>query len=127
MDEESLLRVAFWEIACSVCVVCGQRAVAVFRWPWRCVASRPRWVTAGGVCVCCVDAVSQFTHTLRWCLCVREGLCGRWSSVLLLPDCLLSRSLRGCPVLSPTDVSDVLPLLPSFHFLHTHTHTHTQK
>ncbi|RNC35757.1 retrotransposon hot spot (RHS) protein [Trypanosoma cruzi] len=58
MDEESLLRVALWVIACSVCVLCwlrgcGRIMLAVgLNWRrWRCVSSRPLVVDCWR-CVC---------------------------------------------------------------------------
>ncbi|RNC51407.1 trans-sialidase, partial [Trypanosoma cruzi] len=34
MDKESLLRLALWVIACSVCVLYWLRALAISCWPW---------------------------------------------------------------------------------------------
>ncbi|RNC51335.1 retrotransposon hot spot (RHS) protein [Trypanosoma cruzi] len=126
VDEDPLPRVDLWAIACSVCVVCWLRGccriplVVGQNWRrWRCVASspRPRWVTAGGVCVCCVEGrillPADWQHRDGVCVCVCEGWCGRCSSVLFLPDCLVSCSPRGCSALVSTNVSDLLPLLLS--------------
>ncbi|RNE98872.1 retrotransposon hot spot (RHS) protein [Trypanosoma cruzi] len=72
MDAESHLRVALWEIACSVCVVCclrgcGRIPLSVgLNWRrWRCVVPpRPLCVIAGSVCVCCVEGrLAVYAHT----------------------------------------------------------------
>ncbi|RNC44319.1 putative retrotransposon hot spot (RHS) protein [Trypanosoma cruzi] len=84
---------------------CGRVPLAVgLNWRrWRCVR-----LLCGGP-----NPLTRGLTALRWCLCVCEGWCGRCSSVLFLPDCLVSRPLRGCSGLVSTNVSDVLPLLLS--------------
>ncbi|KAF8283958.1 putative trans-sialidase [Trypanosoma cruzi] len=108
MDAESLLRVALWVIACSVCVVLAAglwlypvvrgvelEAVAVCRFSscivcdcWRCV--RLLW-----------RVESQFTRglaALRWCLFVRAGV-------------ELPASARTVAILFPKFVSSVCVVL----------------
>ncbi|PBJ68593.1 hypothetical protein BCY84_05488 [Trypanosoma cruzi cruzi] len=110
MGEDPLPRVSLWVIACSVCAVCwlrgcGRVPLAVgLNWRrWRCVR-----LLCGGP-----NPLTRGMTALRWCLCVCEGWCGRCSSVLFLPDSLVSRSLHRCSALVSTNVSDVLPLLLS--------------
>ncbi|EKF98362.1 trans-sialidase, putative, partial [Trypanosoma cruzi] len=45
------------------------------------------------------------------CCCGAALFCVQLFSMLFLPDCLVSCTLRGCSALLPSNVSDVLPLL----------------
>ncbi|RNC38764.1 trans-sialidase [Trypanosoma cruzi] len=74
---------------------------------WRAESFLSRTGSAAMVCVC---------------VCVAALFCGRWLSVLSLPDFLVSRSLRGCSALLSADVSDVLLLLLLYSPLTEHKH-----
>ncbi|PBJ70760.1 trans-sialidase [Trypanosoma cruzi cruzi] len=100
---------------CLLGVFCVRYLFAAGLWP--CSVDRGIELEAVAVCAFVVwRAESPYPRTDSTAMvpvCVCEGWCGRRSSVLFLPDCLVSRSLRGCSALVSTKVSDVLPLLLS--------------
>ncbi|EAN81257.1 hypothetical protein Tc00.1047053510907.20 [Trypanosoma cruzi] len=122
MDEAPLPRVACGVVARSGCAVCRLRGCG--RMLTRRV-DRERLLTAS----------THFSHSLSVFLSllgvrrVAARFCGRWFSLLFLPDCLVLRSPRGCSPLLPTDVSDVLSLFlcSSPPLEHTHARKEAKK